>query len=374
MLKRMMNKLLFSAFSIWTNWNILEKQKKLARKMLMRIKAKTLYVAYISWQDFVESEQDARRKEAAGRKMLTRLRNKQVYSALQTWQDFTAWEQKKRRAVQLLRRLKDAQMYKCLSGFRTNVQAQMKKRTQEESAMKMVRRMLNKQIFEVFINWYRFSTFERQTRLAMQMLTRLRNQAVYSALGEWKDYVIICHRQQAKERKAMTMLARLQGKKLNSCFLTWIEWHREAVWLRFEEHAWQSERQIRAAQRAEQRNLREQAKRSIREEIMDVNTSLNNLSSMLFDEFGEVQGPSRAVRGGSKYKLEDDNVTVPLVEPLPPFVPAGPSKVRLKAADIKNPRRRRKGMGVDVKVWVGATDTNAVFIFRNFSQIGDEST
>ena len=119
------------------------------------------------------------------------------------------------------------------------------------------------------------------------------------------------------------------------------------MWLRFEEHAWQSERQIRAAQRAEQRNLREQAKRSIREEIMDVNTSLNNLSSMLFDEFGEVQGPSRAVRGGSKYKLEDDNVTVPLVEPLPPFVPAGPSKVRLKAADIKNPRRRRKGMGVD---------------------------
>eukprot|EP01043_Picozoa_sp_COSAG02_P117147 COSAG02_NODE_53636_length_300_cov_1.094527_1_plen_73_part_10 len=73
--------------------------------------------------------------------------------------------------------------------------------------MKMVRRVLNKQTFDAFMSWHHFSTFERQTRLAMQMLTRLKNQAVYSALGEWKDYVIICHKQQAKERKAMAMLA-----------------------------------------------------------------------------------------------------------------------------------------------------------------------
>ena len=68
--------------------------------------------------------------------------------------------------------------------------------------MKMVRRMLNKQMFEVFINWHRFAAFERQTRLAMQMLTRLKNQAVYSALGEWKDYVTICHEEQDKEKDA----------------------------------------------------------------------------------------------------------------------------------------------------------------------------
>ena len=35
--------------------------------------------------------------------------------------------------------------------------------------------------------------------------------------------------EQAKERRALTMLVRLQGQKLNSCFLTWINWHREAV-------------------------------------------------------------------------------------------------------------------------------------------------
>ena len=306
----------------------------------MRMKAKAMYVAYASWQEFVEYERDTRRKDAAGRKMLKRLKNKQVYGALQAWQDFVAWEIKKKRAVQLLKRLKNAELYKCLSGFRANVEAQIKKRQQEESAMKMVRRMLNKQLFEGFSSWHAYAAFERQTRIAMKMLSRIKNQAVFGALGEWKDYVIICHERQAKERKAMVMLLRLQGKRLNSCFLTWIEWHREAVWLRFEEHAWQTERQIRAAHRAEQRNLREQTKRSIREEILDVNTSLSNLSSMLFDEFGAVQGPSRAARS-SKYQVEDDNAgAVSLGEPLPPFVPAGPSKVRLKAANFDKPRRR----------------------------------
>ena len=341
MLKRMMNKLLFSAFSAWIHWHALERQNKLSRKMLVRVQAKALYIAYTSWQDFVASEQQTRRKEAAARAMLKRLRNNQVFSAMQAWVDFAEWEQKKRRAVQMLRQLQSSQLRECLSGFRTNVQAQLNKRRGEESASNMARRMLNRQNFEVFINWHRFTLFERQAKLAMQMLYRLKNQAVYSVLGEWKDYVIICRDKQVKERKVVTMLARSQRKTLHSCFSTWIAWHREAVWLRFEEHAWQTERQIRAAQRAEQRNLREQAKRSIREEIMDVNTSLINLSSMLVDEFGATQGPSRALQ---KYKLENENVAVPLVEPLPPFVPAGPSKVRLNAkeTDINKPRRQRR--------------------------------
>ena len=121
------------------------------------------------------------------------------------------------------------------------------------------------------------------------------------------------------------MLVRLEGNLTNSCFLTWIEWHREAVWLKFEEHAWQSERQLRAARRAEQRQLREQTKRSLREEIMDVNTSLTNLSSMLVDQFGVVVGPTRAARAQDKYAAPASSGPV---EALPPFVPAGQARPR----------------------------------------------
>ena len=342
MLCRLKNKALFAGFISWQDWLEFERRKKLARKMLSRLRAKDMFVAFTSWQDFVSLAQEDRLREEVGRNMLLRLQNKVIYSAWLAWLATAEWEKLKRRATLLLKRLRNAQLYSCLRGFRTNVALQKKSRRHEELVTTMLKRMLNKQLFQTFCVWSAEAIVQRHERLALKMLRRVAGRVVYSAMQTWKLY-LQCRQDKAhKQLKAKTMLARLEGNLTNSCFLTWIEWHREAVWLKFEEHAWQSERQLRAARRAEQRQLREQTKRSLREEIMDVNTSLTNLSSMLVDQFGVVVGPTRATRAQDKYAAPASSGPV---EALPPFVPAGtgPSKARSRAApEAAGPRSRRR--------------------------------
>jgi hypothetical protein len=114
-----------------------------------------------------------------------------------------------------------------------------------------------------------------------------------------------------------------QFKALGSCIQLWTEWLRDAVWLRFEQQAWEKERQRKAERRGANRNASDQIHRDIRSDLKDVNISLCDLRSMLTEEFGSVQGapPRGSRREEHPYQLSETQIVHG--EHPPPFVPAG---------------------------------------------------
>lgn len=105
---------------------------------------------------------------------------------------------------------------------------------------------------------------------------------------------------------------------------------RDAVWTRFEEQAWQTERQLKAEQRAAKRAAADQIHRSIRDDLQDVNTSLLDLRAMLSDEFGTPQGLARQPggrrrekqqqkRAADKYKILNEKEAMKITQT--PFLP-----------------------------------------------------
>jgi hypothetical protein len=54
-----------------------------------------------------------------------------------------------------------------------------------------------------------------------------------------------CRERNRKKSHAAQLLARIQTRNKGQLFDSWVEWLRDAVWLRFEERAWQAERRLR---------------------------------------------------------------------------------------------------------------------------------
>ena len=225
MLLRMQNKMLYTFWLSWCSFLEAGHRRRLAMKMLLRIRNKALFHCLEAFKMRVSSARLEREKFELARDLVRRMLFALQYKCLNAWHDNLAAARRKKLAIRMALRLQNAELYKCFAGLHVRVMEAHKMREKMALAKVMVRKLQNAQAHKCWLQWLDFHDLVRKKLMAQQMMRRLKNQQLYKCFSGFIGNIEDARIKREREVIARNMVRRMANAGVAKCWSTWLDHH-----------------------------------------------------------------------------------------------------------------------------------------------------